>query len=398
MNNNTPLDGIRVLEFGHMVMGPSCGMILADLGAEVIKVEPQGKGDKTRYLKSFGTGFHAVFNRNKKSLAVDIKSSEGQKLIFELVKSVDVVTENFREGTLDRAGIGYEELKKHNPGLIFCSMKGFLSGPYENRAALDEVVQMMGGLAYMTGPEGKPSRAGASVNDIMGGMFGVIGILAAIHQKQSTGEGSIVKSGLFETCTLLMATHIASYEVTGMPSKSLFTRDTQPWPVYDLFWTGSNTQVFVGLVTKGQWENFCEEFELDDFKIDASLQSNEDRVSARDRILPRLEKLFSSLDAETICKRLDLVGCPFAPVAKPEDLLDDEHLNASNGFADVELQPGLIGKLPKIPLQYNGQRLDLRIQPPSVGENSREIITSMGHDDKFVNGLIAKGVISEEIS
>lgn len=397
MNSNAPLEGIRVLEFGHMVMGPSCGMILADLGAEVIKIEPQGKGDKTRYLGSFGTGFHAMFNRNKKSLAVDIKSVEGQELIFELVKSADVVTENFREGTLNRAGIGYEELKKHNPGLIYCSMKGFLSGPYENRAALDEVVQMMGGLAYMTGPEGKPSRAGASVNDIMGGMFGVIGILAAVHQKQSTGEGSIVKSGLFENCALLMATHIASYEMSGLPSKSLFTRDTQPWPVYDLFWTGSKTQIFVGLVTDGQWHKFCDEFKLDDLKADATLQTNEDRVSARDRIIPRLEDLFSSLDADTVTKRLDLVGCPFAPVAKPEDLLDDEHLNAGNGFVDIELRPGLMGKLPKIPIQYNGKRLELRIQPPRVGEHSRELITSMGHDDSFVNELMAKGVVSEEL-
>ncbi|MGY8817571.1 MAG: CaiB/BaiF CoA transferase family protein, partial [Pseudomonadales bacterium] len=327
MSSNAPLEGIRVLEFGHMVMGPSCGMILADLGAEVIKIEPQGKGDKTRYLGSFGAGFHAMFNRNKKSLAVDIKSDEGKGLIFELVKSVDVVTENFREGTLNRAGIGYEELKKHNPGLIYCSMKGFLSGPYENRAALDEVVQMMGGLAYMTGPEGKPTRAGASVNDIMGGMFGVIGILSALHQKQSTGEGSIVKSGLFETCALLMATHIASYEISGLPSKSLFTRDTQPWPVYDLFWTGSKTQIFVGLVTDGQWYKFCDEFNLGNLKADVTLQTNEDRVTARDRILPRLEDLFGSLDADTATKRLDQVGCPFAHVAKPEDLLNDEHLN-----------------------------------------------------------------------
>lgn len=397
MSSNVPLKGIRVLEFGHTVMGPSCGMILADLGAEVIKIEPQGKGDKTRYLGSFGAGFHVVFNRNKKSLAVDIKSIEGKKLIFELVKSVDVVTENFREGTMNRAGIGYDELKKHNPGLIYCSMKGFLSGPYENRAALDEVVQMMGGLAYMTGPEGKPSRAGASVNDIMGGMFGVIGILAALHQKQSTGEGNLVKSGLFENCALLMATHIASYEISGLPSKSLFARDTQPWPVYDLFWTGSKTQIFVGLVSDKQWCKFCDEFELDDFKSDVTLQTNKDRVTARDRILPCLADLFSSLDDNTLYKRLDQVGCSFAPVAKPEDLLDDEHLNAANGFVDVELLPGLKGKLPKIPLQYNDMRFELRTQPPRVGEHSREVLIAMGHDDSFVNDLIAKGVISEEL-
>jgi crotonobetainyl-CoA:carnitine CoA-transferase CaiB-like acyl-CoA transferase len=393
---NPPLEGIRVLEFGHMVMGPSCGLILADLGAEVIKIEPQGKGDKTRYLESFGSGFHCTFNRNKKSLAIDLKSEEGRSIILDLVKSSDLVTENFREGTLDKLGLGYESIKAVNPQIIYCSMKGFLSGPYQNRAALDEVVQMMGGLAYMTGPPGRPSRTGASVNDIMGGMFGVIGILSALYQREKTGNGCLIKSGLFENCVLLMAQHIASYERTGKPSKSLFERETQPWPVYDLFNTKDGEQIFIGLVTDGQWVKFCQEFGLRDFLDDPELQDNASRVATRnDRILPRLASIISRCSLEEIVPRLDNVGCPYAPVAKPESLLDDVHLNESDGFVDVEIEPGKMGRIPRLPLQYDHWRPDLRLQPPLVGEHSRELLYALGHTEEEVDRMISERTLSE---
>jgi len=392
---NPPLEGIRVLEFGHMVMGPSCGLILADLGAEVIKIEPQGKGDKTRHLGSFGSGFHCTFNRNKKSLAVDLKSEEGRTIVLDLVKSSDVVTENFREGTLEKLGFGYESVKAINPQIIYCSMKGFLSGPYQNRTALDEVVQMMGGLAYMTGPPGRPSRVGASVNDIMGGMFGVIGILSALFQREKTKSGSLIKSGLFENCVLLMAQHIASYERTGKPSRSLFERDTQPWPVYELFNANDGEQIFIGLVTDGQWVKFCQEFELQDLLDDPELQDNDSRVAARNQILPRLASIISKYSIEEIVTRLDNVGCPYAPVAKPEDLLEDTHLNESGGFLDVEIEPGKMGRIPRIPLQYDHGRLGLRLQPPFVGEHTRELLYALGYTEEEVDRLISEKMFGE---
>ena len=188
-----PLKNIKVIEFSHMVMGPSAGMMLADLGAEVIKVEPIG-GDKTRKLKGSGAGYFAMYNRNKQSICVDMKSEEGLKIVTKLVEGADVVIENFRAGALDKLGLGYSELSKINDQLIFMSAKGFLKGPYQNRTALDEVAQMMGGLAYMTGPSGRPLRAGASVIDVMGGMFGVIGILAALVQRPESGVGQHVTS------------------------------------------------------------------------------------------------------------------------------------------------------------------------------------------------------------
>lgn len=382
------------MEFGHMVMGPSCGMILADLGAEVIKIEPKN-GDKTRMLGSFGSGFHCTYNRNKKSLAIDIKSEQGKRVLRKLIDTADVVTENFREGTLERQGLGYDDLKRINPRIIYCSMKGFLSGPYEHRAALDEVVQMMGGLAYMTGPPGRPTRAGASVNDIMGGMFGAIGILAALTQREKTGVGTLIKSGLYENCALLMAQYIASFHRTGRPSKPLFHRETQPWPVYDLFDTASDQQIFVGLVTEGQWLSFCEEFQLQELIDDPSLNDNAGRVAARDKIFPLLTRIFATCTIEDIVARLDQIGCPYAPVAKPEDLLDDVHMNASGGFVDVEVEPGRTGKIPALPLQLDGNRLELRNQPPFVGEHSRELIQALGYTDDDIDKMLQAGAITE---
>ena len=391
---NLPLSGIRVLEFGHMVMGPSCGMILADMGAEVIKVEPNGKGDKTRYLGAFGTGFHSTFNRNKKSIAIDLKSELGKQAIFDLIKSADVVTENFREGSLEKQGLGYEELKKVNPSIVYCSMKGFLNGPYQHRTALDEVVQMMGGLAFMTGLPGKPLRAGASVNDIMGGMFGAIAILGALVKRRETGEGAFVKAGLFENCALLMAQHIASYEHTGIASQPLTMRKSQPWPVYDLFDTKNDQKIFIGLVTDSQWENFCKEFELNDLLDSPQLQTNEDRVSQRDTILlPRLRELVREFTLQALSQRLDMVGCPFAPIAKPEDLINDKHLNASEGMLPIEIN-GKAGKIPGLPMEYDNNRFGLRRQPPLVGEHSRDTLSSVGYSEEQLNELIKEQLLT----
>jgi crotonobetainyl-CoA:carnitine CoA-transferase CaiB-like acyl-CoA transferase len=196
MSDPLPLAGIRVVECTHMVMGPTCGMILADLGAEVIKVEPVG-GDNTRRLQGSGAGFFAAFNRNKKSLAVDTQDPRGREIVLKLVAGADVFCENFRSGAMARLGFDYASMSALNPRLVYVSHKGFLPGPYEHRTALDEVVQMMGGLAYMTGPEGRPLRAGSSVNDIMGGMFGALGALAALRLRDATGRGREVASALF---------------------------------------------------------------------------------------------------------------------------------------------------------------------------------------------------------
>ena len=276
-----PLAHIKVIEFSHMVMGPSAGLVLADLGAQVTKIEPLG-GDNTRRLKGSGAGYFPMYNRNKRSICVDLKSTQGNALARKLVNTADVVIENFRPGAMDKLGYGYADLAKENPALIYCSARGFLSGPYEHRTALDEVSQMMGGLAYMTGLPGRPMRAGASVIDVMGGMFAVIGILAALQMRDKTGRGQQLASSLFETTVFLMGQHMAQQAVLGQPAQPMSVR-TSAWSIYDIFNSKDEQQVFVAVVSDTQWRQFCEHFGFEEFAADESLATNAVRVIQRER-------------------------------------------------------------------------------------------------------------------
>jgi crotonobetainyl-CoA:carnitine CoA-transferase CaiB-like acyl-CoA transferase len=384
------LKGIRVVEFSHMVMGPSSGLVLADLGADVIKVEPAGIGDNTRTLVGSGAGFFATFNRNKRSLAVDLKSEKGIALVKRLIARADVITENFRSGALDKMGLGYEALAKDNPGLIHCSMKGFLTGPYENRTALDEVVQMMGGLAYMTGPPGRPLRTGASVNDIMGGMFAVIGILAALNDRHTTGRGRSIKAGLFENCMYLMGSHMMQFAMTGKPAAPMPNR-LASWAVYDVFDTSDGSQVFVGVVTDTQWSAFCTRFKLLDFLNNPALGSNRERVLARDQFMPTLQKLFKTLPRAHILAECEAIGLPFAPINRPEDMFDDPHLKHPGAMVNVTLPGGSSAPTPALPLEIDGARPVLRLDIPSVGEHSVQICRELGLSEVEIVDLLTSG-------
>lgn len=386
------LHGIRVVEFSHMVMGPSCGLVLADLGADVIKVEPAGEGDNTRRLAGSGAGFFASFNRNKRSLAVDLKSDEGIALVKRLIRTTDVMTENFRPGALDKLGLGYEALAKDNPGLIHCSMKGFLAGPYENRAALDEVVQMMGGLAYMTGPPGRPLRAGASVNDIMGGMFAVIGILAALNERHTTGKGRQLKAGLFENCMYLMGPHMLQYAITGKPAAPMPNR-LASWAVYDIFDTVGG-QVFVGVVTDTQWAAFCEAFGLPDMSDDPALATNRERVLQRERFMPRLRVMFAAIPRERVLAECERIGLPFAPINRPEDMFDDPHLNHPGAMVDMTLPDGGTARAPALPLEIGGERPGLHRPIPAAGQHSAEICRELGLSADEIADLFGTGGIT----
>lgn len=391
MSKVLPLQGVKVVEFSHMVMGPTCGVVLADLGADVIKVEPVG-GDNTRNLPGSGAGFFISLNRNKRSLALDVKKPRGLDVARRLIASSDVLIENFRPGGMDAIGLGYENLKQANPRLIYCSLKGFLSGPYEHRAALDEVVQMMGGLAYMTGPPGRPLRAGAPVNDMMGGMFAVIGILAALQQREITGIGQHIKSSLYENTAFLVSTSMAQYAITGKPPAPMPAR-ISAWAVYDVFDTADELQIFVGVVTDTQWRIFCEMFELPDLAADRSLETNSQRVTARDRLLPRLRALFKRLtraEAAHACERANL---PFAPITRPDELFDDPQLKTPGAMVDVNLPDGRRTSLPALPLEFDGKRLGLRLDVPRAGEHSISIAGEIGLDRREIDALLIDGVI-----
>jgi putative tricarboxylic transport membrane protein len=338
-----PLKGIVVLELGHTVMGPTCGLILGDLGADVYKVERTGKGDDTRWLKGFGSGFFTYFNRNKKSIAIDLKSSKGKELLLTLVQHADVLIENFGPGTVERLGVGYEACRERNPRLIYCALKGFMPGPYEKRPALDEVVQMMGGLAYMTGPSGCPLRAGASVTDIMGGSYGAIGILAALYQRRVTGRGQLVQASLYESVAFMVGQHMAIAAISGEPPPPMPERG-RAWSVYDLFDTADGRQVFVGITSDRHWKRFCETFGYDDWQHDPQLSSNAGRIDARDWFLPKLRQRLGQLTQADLMEKSLAAGIPFARVTRPQDLFDDVHLNAASALAKTRLPDGQTAK------------------------------------------------------
>jgi len=388
-----PLTGIRVLELGHNIMGPACGLILADLGAEVYKVERPGKGDDTRWLQGFGAGFFTCFNRNKKSLAIDLKAHAGRELFLKLVEQVDVLIENYAPGTIERLGLGYAVCKERNPGLIFCSLKGFMPGPYAHRPALDEVVQMMGGLAYMTGPSGKPMRAGASVTDILSGSFGVIGILAALHQRRDSGQGQLVQAALFESVAFLMGQHMAGAAVSGQAPPPMPERG-RTWSVYELFNTKDGAQVFIGITSDRHWQRMCKTFGFNDWANDPRLATNQGRIENRAWFSQDLQQRLQRLDKATLMALAEQAGIPFAPVNQPVDLWDDPHMVASGGLVATATPAGKSVQLPKLPLRLDGQSFALRLQPPAVGEGADDILQLAGLHQEEMEELLRAGIIA----
>ena len=390
-----PLTGIRVVEFTHMVMGPTCGLVLADLGAEVIKVEPVD-GDRTRHLLGAGAGFFPMFNRNKKSVALDLRSAEGAEAARRLCASADVVAENFRPGVMAKYGLDYASLSRRNAELIYVSCKGFLPGPYEHRTALDEVVQMMGGLAYMTGRPGDPLRAGTSVNDIMGGMFGAIGALGALLERKVTGRGQEVQSALFENNVFLVGQHMLQYAITGQAAAPMPER-ISAWALYDVFTVKDNGQIFLAAVSDAQWNTFCDAFGFDDLKNAPHLKTNNDRVRARPALLADLRPRLAAFDVDELARIFEQHGLPFAPIVKPEELLDDPHLRATGGLADIRLpdgeRAGQVAQATLFPITMGGTRLDVRLQPPTMGEHTTELLKSIGYLDSDIHKLREQGVI-----
>jgi len=397
-NQSLPYSGVRVIEMTHMVMGPTCGMVLADLGAEVIKVEPIA-GDSTRALRGSGAGFFSTFNRNKKSIAVDVKDPRGLEIVHKLLGSADIFSENFKSGTMNKLGLGYAALSKLNPRLIYVSHKGFLPGPYDHRTALDEVVQMMGGLAYMTGPEGRPLRAGTSVNDIMGGMFGAIGAMAALAQRERTGHGQEVQSALFENNVFLVAQHMMQFAVTGKAAAPMPSR-ISAWAVYDVFSVKNGEQIFLAVVSDTQWALFCDALGLDDLKADERIATNNQRVQAREWLLPRLRKHMEGFSAAQISQIFERIGLPYAPITKPQDLFDDPHLLATGGLADVSLPPDASAagepvntRTALLPLTLAGERLRLRAAPPALGQNTQALLEELGYTADDLRQLAEAGVV-----
>jgi crotonobetainyl-CoA:carnitine CoA-transferase CaiB-like acyl-CoA transferase len=390
-----PLAGLKVVEFTHMVMGPTCGLVLADLGAEVIKVEPL-EGDRTRTLLGSGAGFFPMFNRNKKSIRINLQHPEGAAAARDLCLAADVVIENFKPGSMTRYGLDYDSLAAREPRLIHVSLKGFLPGPYEHRTALDEVVQMMGGLAYMTGRPGDPLRAGTSVNDIMGGMFGAIGVMAALIQRGISGRGQSVQASLFENNVFLVGQHMLQHAITGVAAEPMPNR-ISAWAVYDVFTVRDGEQIFLAAVSDPQWKTFCEAFGFDDLMADPALASNNLRVGLRHTLIPELKRRLADFSAAELAALFEREGLPYAPIMRPEQLFDDPHLKATGGLAEVRLTdgPGAGGtaQAALLPLALSGDRLGVRMQPPYQGEHTEALLAGLGYPPERIAALQAAGAV-----
>jgi crotonobetainyl-CoA:carnitine CoA-transferase CaiB-like acyl-CoA transferase len=391
-DNDLPLRGIKVLELSHMIMGPAGGLVLADLGADVIKVEPLD-GDRTRRLKGSGIGYFPVFSRNKQSLAVDLKSPEGQALVRQLALGCDMLVENFRDDSLTQYGLDYASLSAENPGLIYVSLKGFLSGPYKQRTALDEVVQMMGGMAYINGSSGTPQRVAPSVNDILGGTFGVVGALAALNDRHRTGRGRHVRAGLFENNLLLVSQFIAQYQLTGKPPIPMGDKRTPPWGVYDVFDT-QDGRVFVAVVSDANWQVFCRDFLPPGWTDDQRLHSAIDREAARGWLVPAVAEILKSWKTAELCAALEASGLSYGQIRQPHELLDDPHLNAGGALIPTTMPDGQHVAAAALPIEFDGQKVGKRLDPQPIGAQTHDILRGLGLDDARISQLVAQGVVA----
>ncbi len=391
-NSSLPLAGIRVIELGHVVMGSSCGLVLADMGADVIKVEKAPGGDDTRRFGGFGSGLFHFFNRNKKSLVIDLKTAAGKDVLGRAIATADVLVENFGPGAVDRLGFGYEDCRKLNPALIYCSLKGFMPGPYENRPSLDNLVQMMGGLAYMTGPAGRPLRAGASVTDILGGTFGALGIIAALYERRTTGVGQKVTASLFEATAYLVGQHMSASAVIG-ESLPPMPEGRDPWAIYSLFDTASGGKICIGVISDRHWTALCKALDLDALGANPDYATNDGRMKHRDFLLAELQGRIRALDDEDVNARCERAGLPFAPVRRPVDLFEDRQLLEGGGMVETRLADGRTVPLPKIPLRMSDHDFGLRRQTPAIGEGAREFLGELGYGDGDIAKLIESDVL-----
>jgi crotonobetainyl-CoA:carnitine CoA-transferase CaiB-like acyl-CoA transferase len=389
-----PLADVRVVELGHIVAGPTAGMICHQLGAEVIKIEPPDRGDQARHMPALGSGMFPYLNRGKKSVAIDLKHPAGREAFLRLVPTVDVVVTNFAPGVAKRLGVDFPALAAVNPRLVYAQIGGFLPGPYHDRPALDEVVQMMSGLAYMTGPAGRPLRAGAPVIDMTASLFAVVGILSALLAARTTGRGRYLESALYEASLFYLGQQFATYELIREPSIPFPERGAagrNGWGVYDIFTTADQRRLFLAITSDKHWSAFCRRFGLGPPFDGPAYGTNADRVAHRDTLIPALRELLSRWRYADLEAALLAEGIPHAPVRAPEDVLADP---ATVAGMDAVHYRGHTLHVPRLPLAADGEAAPpLTEAVPELGQDTLAVLTAAGLDPAAVADLAERGIV-----
>jgi crotonobetainyl-CoA:carnitine CoA-transferase CaiB-like acyl-CoA transferase len=389
-----PLSDVTVLELGHIIAGPFCSMVLADLGAEVIKVEHPGGGDAVRDSSPSGNSSFNYVNRNKLGVTVDLKSDEGQDVFADLVAEADVLVENFAAGTAERLGVGYEDLQEYNDELVYCSIKGFNAGPYENYPALDPIAEALSGVMSVTGHSGQPPvRCGTSLADMTASLYGAISVLGALRQRDNSGEGQHLTVPLYESTVALMGYWLAYTQAYDDVPEPLGAGHPN-WAPYDVFRSADEEWVFVGPSSQGQWEAMCEALgtDLDEEDRFASLDDRRENV---DVLNEAVQAVCGEFTAEELIERLRGAGVPVAPINDTADVVADEHLRATDALGSVRVAEGAGEEIdvPRYPARSTAFERVENADPPELGENTDAVLEALGYDEEQRERLREAGAV-----
>lgn len=394
MTGNRPLSDVTVLELGHIIAGPFCTLLLADLGADVIKVEHPGGGDIVRDSSPIGNSSFNYVNRDKRSITLNLKSDRGAAVFRELLSEADVLVENFRPGTAERLGVGYDDLREDFPTLVYCSIKGFNEGPYESFPALDPVAEALSGLMSVTGHADQPPvRSGTSVADMTASLYGAIAVLGALRQREQTGEGQKVTAPLFESTVALMGYWLSYTQAYDQIPEPLGAGHPN-WAPYDVFRTSDDGWVFIGPSGQRQWVALCEALDLD-LHEDDRFATLDDRRTNIDALTAELTEALGAHDEETVVERLREAGVPVAPVNDTRDVCADPHLAATDALVEVTTTEGEERRvrIPRFPVQATGFDHVDSTDPPALGEHTEGVLSSLGYSADELASLREDGVI-----
>lgn len=394
-----PLDDLFILDLSRVLSGPVCTMLLGDLGAEILKVEPVPLGDDSRqwgppFIGGISTYFLSV-NRNKKSLGLNLKANEGRAILWKLIERADVLLENFRPGVLAKLGFGYEAVAARNPRLVYCSISGFgQTGPYRDRAGYDVIAQGESGVMDLTGdPDGPPQKLGASLADIVTGMFAFQGIAVSLLARYRTGMGQHVDVSLLDSMVSTLTYQSLIYLTTGRSPKRMGTRHPSIVP-YEAF-HAKDGFVNIAVANEKQWANFCSVLGLSETATDPRFTSMRGRVEHYDALKPILDSAIGALTRSEVIARLTGVGVPAGPINTVGEIMEDPHIHARDMI--VELTHPDYGPLRVLglPIKLSGTPGAVDKAPPRFGEHNREVLEKLGYTAEQIGDLMKSGVIAE---